>query len=314
MERTVILKKSFQTIRDNQTVRITFSDERVMDELGYKVLSNVAGTNLLCGTKSVFNGKPTLTYNISEYVPLTSLYGSLTKEQVFKVIGGLLDTLEQIYDIGFLLYDNISFQHEDIFLKADSYQVYLLYMPVRNGQSILGRPSYDRMFCDFLQSILSSIPAAKSMTRFIGALSSRQTLAQLRELLHQEISDPLPEPAPEPSPEPKPRWIWPWWKPDPEVWHLVGVNTPVPVELTLAGKSFTVGRSDLKAQGLVTFNNISREHCRFFLWKGIWYLEDLKSTNGTYLNGQRLEPNKKYAVSAEDRIKLSSSEFKLRKG
>lgn len=329
MEQTVDLSKMpYYTTRDdqNKTFSVIFLDEKYVDELAYKVLSNVVGTNLLCGIKSVFNGKTTLTYNISDYVPLISKYDSLTKAQVFDVIGGLLDALEQIYDIGFLLYDKdtISFQPDEIFLKAGSCQVYLLYKPSCKEQPI-GWPSFERTFCVSLQSILNKIPAAKSMTRFTEALSSPQTLAQLRELLHQEISNPLPEPPPEPAadslkpeppPKPKPKWIWPWKKPKPEVWRLVGINTPIPVRLTLTGESFIVGRSDQKAQGLVTFSpNIGREHCRFLLQRGTWYLEDLNSRNGTYLNGQKLEPNQKYKVKAGDLIKLSTrNEFRLQKG
>lgn len=329
MDQTVDLfigQMPYQVTRNSQTLSVTFLDENYMDELGYKVLSGVAGTNLLCGTKSRFNGRMKLTYNISDYVPLDSLYDSLTREQVFEVIGGLLDALEQIYDIGFLLYENISFQPRDILLKADSCRVYLLYMPVRKEQPIWGRPDCDRMFCGCMRSILSRIPVAKSMTRLSEALASPCTLAQLRELLLQEISDPLPEPLPEPAPkppepepEPGPRWgsIFGRFKKvqKPEIWRLAGVDTPEPLELTLSGASFVVGRSAQKAQGVVGFNpTIGRAHCRFLLREGKWYLEDLKSTNGTYLNGDRLEPGREYAVGAGDRIKLSSTEFRLLKG
>lgn len=319
----------YQIVRSGQCLSVTFSDEQDMDELGYKILNGISGTNLLCGTKSLFNGKLKLTYDISDYTPLTSLRDGLTREQVFEIVEGLLDTLEQIYDIGFLLYDNVSFRAEDVLLKNGTCQVCLLYIPNRAGRTILRRPEYDRIFCGRVQGILSSIPAAKTMTRFFKALSSPRTLVQLRELLHQEISNPPHEPEPVPGGEKVQsspggrRWFnGLFWKnkekpkegKKPEVWRLVGINTPGPLELALTGESFVVGRSVQRAQGVVSFSpTIGREHCRFLLKDGKWYLEDLNSTNGTFLNGKRLEAGKEYAVSPEDRVRLSSTEFRLQK-
>lgn len=336
MEQTINLadeERPYQIVRNVQTLSVTFSDEQYMDELGYRVLSGISGTNLLCGTKSLFNGKSKLTYNISEYTPLSNLCDNLTREQVFEIIGGLLDTLEQIYDIGFLLYDNVSFRAKDILLKNGTCQVRLLYIPIQMEQTVLSRLEYDRIFCGCVQGVLSSIPAAKTMTRFFEALSSPRTLAQLRELLHQEISNPSPEPEPDPKSEPEQesdpepesfggrRWFGGFFgkrrekpKEEPEVWRLVGISTPGPFELELTGESFVVGRSVRRAQGVVSFSpTIGREHCRFFLRDGKWYLEDLNSVNGTFLNGERLEPGKEYAVNPEDRVRLSSTEFRLQK-
>lgn len=72
-----------------------------------------------------------------------------------------------------------------------------------------------------------------------------------------------------------------------------------PSVLNLHGKSVTVGRApdnDVVLHG----PNISRRHCRLeALPGGTWRLEDLRSTNGTYLNG---EPVSQMALEHDDRI------------
>ncbi len=51
-------------------------------------------------------------------------------------------------------------------------------------------------------------------------------------------------------------------------------------------------------------SQISREHARVFYFNNTWYIEDLKSKNGTYLNGERLLPLNLYRISEEDKITL----------
>lgn len=55
----------------------------------------------------------------------------------------------------------------------------------------------------------------------------------------------------------------------------------------LDGKSAVIGRSarcDLRLQ----HRSVSRRHARLFLTDGDWFLSDLRSTNGTLVNGKRI--------------------------
>jgi pSer/pThr/pTyr-binding forkhead associated (FHA) protein len=57
--------------------------------------------------------------------------------------------------------------------------------------------------------------------------------------------------------------------------------------LQLDGKSVVIGRSaecDLRLQ----HRSVSRRHARLFLTDGDWFLSDLRSTNGTLVNGKRI--------------------------
>ena len=54
---------------------------------------------------------------------------------------------------------------------------------------------------------------------------------------------------------------------------------------------------------------ISRIHARLEQQDGQIYLVDCNSTNGTYLNGVRLEPNRRYPVQAGDEIMLADLKY-----
>ncbi|MGJ3239164.1 MAG: FHA domain-containing protein [Anaerolineae bacterium] len=49
---------------------------------------------------------------------------------------------------------------------------------------------------------------------------------------------------------------------------------------------------------------VSRHHAEITYENGAYYVRDLKSTNGTWLNGERLDPMKKYRVTADDQLRL----------
>ncbi|MNX77776.1 Oxoglutarate dehydrogenase inhibitor [compost metagenome] len=57
---------------------------------------------------------------------------------------------------------------------------------------------------------------------------------------------------------------------------------------------------------------ISRKHARLFVQDGEYYLEDLGSLNGTYVNrGPRLMPGSPQLVKANDEIVMGKTFFKL---
>jgi hypothetical protein len=59
------------------------------------------------------------------------------------------------------------------------------------------------------------------------------------------------------------------------------------IELELEGDQLTIGRSS--DSGLVIRDDYtSTHHARLMLWDGRWMVQDLDSTNGTFLNGKRV--------------------------
>ncbi|MBF0563938.1 MAG: FHA domain-containing protein [Nitrospirae bacterium] len=82
---------------------------------------------------------------------------------------------------------------------------------------------------------------------------------------------------------------------------------------TTDGESITVHHGDVvgrKATGesiLVRFSTVSRRHVRFTFESGRWFVEDLRSTNETYVDDMRMLPGEKVEVKTNVKISLSSS-------
>ncbi|MDF3129132.1 FHA domain-containing protein [Kiritimatiellaeota bacterium B1221] len=74
-------------------------------------------------------------------------------------------------------------------------------------------------------------------------------------------------------------------------------------ELLLAEQPITVGRSP-DADIITLDERASRMHCSIRIWDGEYYVKDLKSKNGTYLNHQKVEMAK---IKPGDKIRLGNS-------
>ena len=77
------------------------------------------------------------------------------------------------------------------------------------------------------------------------------------------------------------------------------------MEFELGEKPITIGRSP-EADVVLLDEKASRIHCGIRLWDGEFYIKDLKSRNGTYVNDQRVEVAK---LKPADRIRIGSIVF-----
>jgi len=69
-----------------------------------------------------------------------------------------------------------------------------------------------------------------------------------------------------------------------------------------------VGRSaDCEIVIIDPENRVSRRHAQVSAHQGKIYIRDLKSLNGTYVNGKKIEPEKDVLISASDRVTFSTS-------
>lgn len=81
-------------------------------------------------------------------------------------------------------------------------------------------------------------------------------------------------------------------------------------EIAVKDEKFFIGRSE-SCQLRPKSESISRKHCAIVQKDGRVLVADLKSRNGTYVNGILLEPERAKIVKAGDLIKVGQLEFEL---
>lgn len=77
-------------------------------------------------------------------------------------------------------------------------------------------------------------------------------------------------------------------------------ENPAYPDMKITGDSFLIGKKKDVVDGWIKARGISRIHGKISKEEGQYYLTDLNSTNGTYLNGGRLEVNEKARIRCGD--------------
>lgn len=82
-------------------------------------------------------------------------------------------------------------------------------------------------------------------------------------------------------------------------------------EINIIEFPFFIGKLKSKVNGMIENRTISRYHARIDEEAGSYYITDLNSTNGTFLNGQKLDPNQKEEIKLEDIVAFANVEYKF---
>jgi len=91
---------------------------------------------------------------------------------------------------------------------------------------------------------------------------------------------------------------------------ITAINSPVQVSLVVNTPEYLIGKNPDMVNGAITHNPaISRVHCKISYSAGRYYITDMGSANGTYVNQQRLEKQQTVEINSGDYLKLANSDF-----
>lgn len=162
-------------------------------------------------------------------------------------------------------------------------------------------------------------PAAQACSNCGYARTAGEMFCDNCGMQFEEASLPVSTPAPAPIPQapphiPEPAFI---------TGKLVIQSTQAEVSLPAGKTELLIGRSDpvrsvfpdidLTIHGGDS-SGVSRKHARLSLQGTQVYIEDLNSTNFTFLNKQRLQPGQRYPLNSGDEIRLGLLVVEYRTG
>jgi predicted component of type VI protein secretion system len=95
-----------------------------------------------------------------------------------------------------------------------------------------------------------------------------------------------------------------------QVFLKVAAGSHAGKEIAIVSDKFVIGRSD-ECQLRPKSDSISRRHCVVAVRDGRVLAQDLNSRNGTFVNDNRLPPDKAKVLKAGDRLRVGKLEFEI---
>lgn len=276
----------------------------------YKVLQSQNNSCFVKCMKMQYNGKIQFFYLTAGYQSFDGLLHMLTPDSFLTIVSNLLADIIDVKNNGFLSCLNIDISFEHIFVDASNYQVRLIYVP--SGKKIF---SDNSMFENELRTGLVKLISKNE------SLSSSKTFRLMQDLsngmmpledLYKRIKGnhnvrPVSSPAVDGIASPAPRIN--------SSCRIVSVGTPSPVVVDVTKDEFVIGKKVGSVDGVISFSKvISRVHCKIIREKSNYFIMDMHSANGTYVNNMRLQPDVMFQIRNDDIVRLANCEFKVQIG
>lgn len=269
----------------------------------YKVLQSQASHGFLKCMKMMYNGKIQLYYLSGGYKTLQELLFGLAADHFVIIMGNLLSTILEAKNNGFLSCQNIDLGLDHIFVDSATFQVYLIYLPLRN-RLFDDAASFENELRTEIIKLIQNTPA----------LINTKTAKLAEDLANGTLSLDHIE-----------RWLKGGKSHIPPLKHvqsnsiknqrslmLIAMDASLHLELMIDKEEYTLGKSMTQVDGVLSFNKmISRVHCKICKRKTDYYIIDLQSANGTFINKTRLFPNQEYPIRDGDVIRLANTDFKV---
>ncbi len=269
----------------------------------YKVLQSQTGGCFLRSMKMFYNGRIQLYYITNGYKTFLSMSPVISGDRFPLVVGNLLDAVEEVRNNGFLSVCRLDIRFDRIYLEPSTYKIRLVYLPIEHslhGDSqifesrlrsdlihlIDGRA--DKTLPELMKLISDLADASLSLNdicvRLRGGIVSRQMSEEGAVSRKQEKIS----------------------------MYIIAMNAPVRIELKINKSPYVIGKKVSEVDGAVTFSRmISRRHCMVSQNGNEFTVTDLRSANGTFLNRERLMPERPYTVRNGDIVRMANTDFQV---
>lgn len=293
-------------------VQYVLNDDSAFALTEFKVLKSQSKHFIKC-SKVKYNGKIKFIYFTAMSKSLRNMIPSLDSDTFLTIIANLLNCIIEIKNNGFLDCENLDLSFDKVFVNQNTLEISLIYLPVNNADKDLA--SFENEFRTEIIKLITSVPAftGEKMARICGYLSNGTlSLNQVYKSICSEIkgrstsfeSDFDRE---KDTGNSNKHVIFK----QPSL-HFYSLNAPVDINFNIDVPEFIIGKNPAQVNGVISFNKaISRVHCKISYQNNSYFITDLGSANGTYVNKSRLAAQHPQKIKSGDTIRLANSDFKI---
>lgn len=291
-------------------IAYTFENGENISPLGNRVMNKINRDNIMNYSTITYNGRTKLLYNIEDLKPLASVIESLPEAEVIAYMKQFIDIIGTVYNNDFINIWAIDVNFVRLYYSSKSRLLKCIILPVNDD-------------CDFHENMTWQQKYRNSLAMFCSQIF-RTNPDKYAELFYviMDMSKSEIELT---------QWFQKFDFGVTRVGDVVS-NTDNNIIETVSGvlflehssemgnlifritqKEFIIGKSANNAQGVINISSsVSRKHCVIRKMDGSYTLEDLGSSNGTFLNGFGLEAGNQYYINNGDMIQIADVVFNVR--
>lgn len=309
-------KDKIVKVVDSGSIAFEILEDNLFYATGYKVIQNFADGGLVRAMMTTLNGRMRLVYDVSGLSPLSAMLPKMSPEAFQNFALGLIELVDLIKSNGFIHGENVILDPDMVFLDISTFRARLIYLPLKQNISVTVQlDSLERNMAELLRSLLKSNPSLQSdatgelynylIQGFTGLEDLKNVILGSKHaekpVLIQESNVNTETAVPEKIPESL---------------FLERIGGNQGLRLRIAAPAAVIGRDTAVAQVLIPDSSVSKKHCLICKESNGWKIEDLQSSNHTWLgeNETYLEPYKQYPIKPGDHLRIARFMFVVRAG
>ncbi len=276
-------------------------------DIGFRVMKNQERGCLMPCHRLKYNGNIKLVYFTDDMLPLSQKLLEMDVEHIGVLLVNLFDAVKEIEGNGFLSVNCVESRLERIYVDNRTSAVKLIYLPINLSSRGRSNNTFESEIRSQLIRAMQNIRLAdhpKVQTVIEDLMDGALRLDDISRRVQGDsaLSTVRKTEKPEVS-----TGVVPEQKIKSDGLTLKSVDGTV--TFCINKEEFVIGKNPEKCNGVISGNPaISRVHCKVELQAGEYYLVDMGSSNGTYLNNMRLAAEAR-RIESGSRIKIANMEF-----
>ncbi len=278
------------------------NDSSLFSTTHFKMLQSQTEISFVRCVKFKYNGKLSFLYLVDELKSFEMLLKTSNSHLFLDLVASLLQELIKVKNSEFFLFQNISLSYDSIFVDVDNLSIKLIYLPIKSET----KDNYFSVEKEMRLELHNLINASSFKTEEVMQQFAADLIDDMYSLeaLYDRLIDSIEEL--------KQQDHYHSSKFSKRQMRLVSIDAPEQIELVIDKDNFVIGKNILVVDGAITFSRaISRIHCKVVKNDDRYYLIDLGSSNGTFVNKIKLAANKLQLLNNGDIVRLASSSFKV---
>lgn len=327
-----------RVISDPQTIEYIFDSENAITMTEFKAAQGLADRGLLCPVKAKHNGCDKLIFKIAGLSSLSDVVRSEDGGNMVNVGAMLRRIIDEVRGFGFLQVQHLDWDMDRIFADLEHKRIFMVYLPADIEDTVSWESKYRRILDDIncknpnmLTETSRNLDAAQAPADTADVRQEDKHGLFKRFFNGSKGSNDNPEQRnvqrKEPPKKGNPKRGGGGSAGDTQyaggtvllenvfipTLVISGVNTPQRIESVVAKDEFVIGKNPQATDLTIEFSKaVSNRHCSIICKNGVSYVVDHQSTNGTFLNGVRVQSEERVQIKAGDKLRLANCDFVIR--